>query len=181
MKKRLLSLLLLLLFPVMLLSGCAKDKAPNQISMTRYFSGASYTTKKSSGSVTSSVDNFVSMPELDAYTNILLEGNTAWLYGMTIEYLYFDILATQSGKVEIEIKLTNLTRGSNEESLDSEKYFDKTFEWTVEANTIKRVKIEISDVVNAIESSTKLEFIFIAAPSETYAIGNIILTGYHKA
>lgn len=183
MKKRILSILLIALLPLLLLTGCTQNKE-NKINMTRYFTSCSYTlTSAPSNSVTGKLSSYLEDKpvSMNKYSTLSLKGDTTWLYGMTIEYLTFEIYSNASGEFEVEIKLTNVTRGDNEQDpTNPDKEFDKLFSWTVDANKSKLVKININDTIKSISAETNLTFIFNDTPNTNYTIKSIQLYGYHK-
>lgn len=179
MKKKILSIILVALIPLLLLCGCG-TKPDNKIDMKRYFPSCSYVL--SGDSVTGNVNSYIENKHasMNKYSSLTLNGDTNWLYGMTLEYITFEIYSNKAGEFEIEMQLTNLTKGSNELEQDPDKVLIETFSGTVKERSAKQVKININDVVKSIKADTKLTFIFHVTPDTTYTIQSIQLYGYHK-
>lgn len=181
MKTKLLSFLLILIVPLLLFAGCNK-KPENQINMSRYFTTCSYTLKDSSGSVTGDINNHLSNKHsaMKQYETLTIRGDSNWLYGMTLEYINFELYSAASGEFEIEMRITNLTKGTNEQEQDPEKMLIETYSSSITANTTKSIKIDINDIVKSITADTNITFTFIEAPTTTYTIESIQLFGQHK-
>lgn len=183
MKRKILSLILIVLLPVILLSGC-NNKPDNKLNMFRYFTACSYTLKGSqTSSVTGNVSSYLgsSKNALAKYETITLKGDTNWLYGMTLDYLTFEIYSTEAGEFQIQMLLTNLTRGSNENNpTEPEKELEITYSGSVDAKTAKLIKMDINDVVKSILADTNITFTFSVTPNTTYTIQNVQLYGSHK-
>lgn len=187
MKRKILSLLLIVLLPTLFLVGCNAEPK-NKLNMQRYFISCTYTLKGTqTSSVTGNINSYLGANHsvMAKYETITLNGDTNWLYGMTLNYLTFEVYSNASGEFTIQMLLTNLTKGSNTSNdgntpPDPEKELEITFSGMVEANKAKLIKMNINDVVKSISESTNITFTFSVTPDTTYTIQNIQLYGSHK-
>ncbi len=183
MKRKTLSILLVLIIPLLFFAGC-KSEPENKINMSRYFSSCSYALKGSSDSITGEINSYLNANNkaMKKYETITLTGDTNWLYGMTLDYFTFDVYSNEDGEFQIQMEFTNLTKGTNELEQNPEKTLIETFQDEIKANTPKTIKISFKDgeVVKSISAETKLTFTFGTTPDTTYTITNFQLYGYHK-
>ena len=181
MKKKILAIILVFIIPIIFFAGC-KNEPNSKINMSRYFTSCSYILKNTNNSITGNVNSYFDNKHtaMNNYSSLTLVGDSNWLYGMTLDYITFEIYSSASGEFELQMKITNVTKGDNEEEQTPDKVFDKSFSWNVEANTAKLVKIDINDTIKSISAETKLTFIFSVTPNSTFTIEAIQLYGAHK-
>ncbi len=124
MKNKLLkSLTALLCVPIILLCGCSKKSKLDTINASTYFNSAVACTvygkeKQTSGNLSDLLAKKPNMGTIGQYTVFELKANSAWVYKMYIDYIYFYVytnIETES-QMTINIKMTNLASENNIEN-----------------------------------------------------------------
>lgn len=180
-----------LLLSICVFTGC-KTKDPS-IHMSTYFQNTvsvSYidSNKETTASLALSTFTTNTKPTLKQYTSLQLTGDSVWLYGMYIEYILFDIVATQNAEIGFTFTLTNLTTGNDQSITTGTKSYTENM--VIDAKTsVQTKRIEINDTVASNSVSTLLKFVCTTQEifqtngiynNFGYAIYNIRVVGEHK-
>lgn len=154
MKKKLLSLLALILcLPAMFLVGC-KEQPDNSINMNRYFqSKVKYELyNQGSSKVETELKEFTHSlnDNQRQYSEIAFNYEGSWIYKMYVEKVSFDIYANAEQEVQFVLRMDNLSNSDIDSK--SEPKFKVLAE--TKTNEVITVTFVINDYINKETSST---------------------------
>lgn len=180
MKKFILSILaVVLLLPCFAFVGCGKES--HAIDMTQYFKEkVNYQIFDKSAindnlALSTCLDNKFNTVDdngnksLRQYTSITFNGNTEWLYKMTIEKIAFSIYSNVDMTVQFEVKITNVHTGNQEENGRKNTYIEPI---EIQLKKDKAVKVEIRDINDYFESYTATTTINISTTNDYFRTRN---------
>lgn len=173
-------------------AGC--KETPNLIQMSTYFQHEVQTKYMEDGKEVSknlALNTFTTSnrPSLKQYTSLTLTGNSSWLFGMYIDYILFDIVATNNAEIGFKFTLTNLEKGNEQNIVSGTNAYKENM--IIDVKTKPQTKrIEIKDVVASNSVNTILKFLCTTQDlfvtngqynTFAYAIYNIRIVGEHAA